>query len=205
MSSVLAQRVLHAPTALLRRCTAVFHAAVLSQDARSGRRIAFTLSVFAGITLLGAFWGAAVAVAGLNALYLCVSLIGCAFILLDFRVGVVLLVLLMPISRSYVFPHAMLGITGLNPLNLLLVATLGSYLLHGLSDGSLRRFVPPPLLWLYIVPILIAGALGSRHVGDIAPGFYIYDMLDFDSVAGYVRNLVVKPLSLVIFALLVGA
>jgi len=205
MSSVLAQRVLHAPTALLRRCTAVFHAAVLSQDARSGRRIAFTLSVFAGITLLGAFWGAAVAVAGLNALYLCVSLIGCAFILLDFRVGVVLLVLLMPISSSTVFPHAMLGITGLNPLNLLLVGTLGSCLLHGLFDGSLRRFAPRPLLWLYIVPILVAGTLGSRHVGDIAPAFLIYDQLEFHDVAGYLRDLVVKPLLLVIFALLVGA
>jgi len=174
-------------------------------DARSWRRIALKLCVFAGLALLGAFWGSAVAVAGLNAMYVCVSLIGCAFILLDFRIGVVLLIVLLPISRSYVFPHAMLGITGLNPLNLLLVGTLGSYVFQGLSDGSLRRFVPRSLLWLYIVPILTAGALGSRHVGDIAPGFYIYDMLDFDSVAGYVRNLVVKPLSLVIFALLVGA
>src|SRR2546425_5098976 len=206
MSSVLAQRVLHAPTALWRRCTAVFHAAVLSQEARSGRRIAFTLSVFAGIALLGAFWGSAVAVAGLNALYLCVSLLGCAFILRDFRIGVVLLILLMPISGSYVFPHSMLGITGLNPLNLLLVATLGSCLLHGLFDGSLRRFMPHPLLWLYIVPFLIAGIIGSRHVGDIAPVFFMYDnVLDFHNATGYFRDLVVKPLFLVIFALLVGA
>jgi len=29
----------------------------------------------------------------------------------------------------------MFGTTGLNPANLLLVATLGSYLLHGLFDG----------------------------------------------------------------------
>src|SRR6266700_2691078 len=92
---------------------------------------------------------------GLNALYLCVALIGCAFILLEFRVGVVLLMLLMPISSSDVFPHAMLGITGLNPLNVLLAGTLGSYLLHGLSDGSLRRFLPRPLFWLYVAPILL--------------------------------------------------
>src|SRR5229473_1195056 len=176
-----------------------------AEDARSGRRIAFALSVFAGITLLGAFWGSAVAVAELNALYLCVSLIAYAFILLDFRVGVVLLILLMPISNSTVFPHEMLGITGLNPVNLLLVGTLGSCLLHGVSDGSLRRFAPRPLLWLYIVPILVAGALGARHVGDIAPAFFMYDRVEFHDAAGYVRDLVVKPLSLVIFALLVGA
>ncbi len=189
MSSVLEQRILRGS----------------EEDARSGRRIAFTLSVFAGITLLGAIWGSAVAVAELNALYLCVSLIACAFILLDFRVGVVLLILLMPISSSTVFPHEMLGITGLNPVNLLLVGTLGSYLLHGVSDGSLRRFMPRPLLWLYIAPILVAGALGSRHVGDIAPAFFMYDQVEFHDAAGYARDLVVKPLSMVIFALLVGA
>ncbi|MGE5947030.1 MAG: hypothetical protein ACM35F_10115, partial [Betaproteobacteria bacterium] len=60
----------------------------------------------AGMALFGLLWGAVVAVAGLNALYLCVSLIACAFILLDFRIGVVLLILLMPISSSAVFPHA---------------------------------------------------------------------------------------------------
>ena len=57
----------------------------------------YKASTLTGVALLGVLWGGVVAVAGLNALYLCVSLIGCAFILLDFRVGVVLLILLMPI------------------------------------------------------------------------------------------------------------
>ena len=175
------------------------------EDGRSWRRIAFKLSIFAGLALLGAFWGSAVAVAELNAVYLCVSLIGCVFILLDFRIGVVLLILLTPISRSVVFPHAMLGITGLNPANLLLLGTLGSCLLAGLSDGSIRRLMPRPLLWLYIVPILVASALGSSHVRDIAPAYYVYDPLLFDDAAGYIRDRVVKPLQLVVFALLVGA
>jgi O-antigen ligase len=160
---------------------------------------------FGGLALLGAFWGSAVAVADLNALYLCVSLLGCVFILRDFRIGVVLLIVMMPISSSIVFPHAILGITGLNPLNLLLVGTLGSCLLHGLFDGSIRRFLPGPLLWLYVVPFLIAGAMGSRHVGDIAPAFFMYDVLDFHDTVGYLRDLVVKPLFMMIFALLVGA
>lgn len=175
------------------------------EGALSWRRIASRLAVFAGIALLGAFWGSVVAVTEWNALFLCVSLIGCAFILSDFRIGVVLLIVLLPISRSYVFPHAMLGITGLNPFNLLLVGTLGSYLLHGLFAGSIRRFMPRPLLWLYIVPILVAGALGSRHVGDIAPGFFIYESLEFYDAGGYIRELVAKPLMMVVFALLVGA
>src|SRR5438093_1348475 len=175
------------------------------EDLRSWRRIASRICALGGLALLGAFWGSAVAVANWNALYLCVSLLGCVFILRDFRIGVALLIVLMPISSSYIFPHAMLGITGLNPLNLLLVGTLGSCLLHGLADGSLRRFLPGPLLWLYVVPFLIAGALGSRHVGDIPPVFFMYDAIEFQDAAGYVLSQVVKPLFMVIFALLVGA
>src|SRR5882672_1264827 len=129
---------------LWRWCAAVPGDDGARESARSRRSIAIKLSVFSGIALLGAFWGSVVAVAEVNALYLCVSLIGCVFILLDFRIGVVLLIPLMPISQSAMFPHAMFGITGLNPANLLLAGTLGSCLLVGVSDGSIRRFMPRP-------------------------------------------------------------
>src|SRR2546430_7797450 len=175
--------------------------AIFSDDASPRLK----LSVFAGIALLGVFWGVVVALAELNALLLAASLFGCVFILRDFRIGVLLLILLLPISYSYLFPHAMLGITGLNPINLLLLGTLGSYLLQGLFDGSLRRFMPRPLFWLYIVPIIVAGALGSGHVDDIAPGLVRYVIMEFDSAPGYIRDMVVKPLFTVISALLVGA
>jgi O-antigen ligase/polysaccharide polymerase Wzy-like membrane protein len=205
MSLVLERRVFPGLAAVWRRCTAIFRDDGSPQDASTWRRIAPKLSVFAGIALLGIFWGYVVAIAELNALLLAASLFGCVFILRDFRIGVVLLILLLPISASYIFPHAMLGVTGLNPANLLLFGTLGSYLLQGLFDGSIRRFMPRPLLWLYIVPIIIAGALGSGHVGDIAPGLSRYVLIEFDNATGYIRDMVVKPLFMVISALLVGA
>src|SRR5258708_21192321 len=173
MPLVLEQRIFPGLAALWRRCTAGLSNGGCPQDGHSRRRVAIKLFSFGGIALLGAFYGFVVAVAGLNALYLCVSLIGCAFILLDFRVGVVLLILLMPISNSDVFPHAILGITGLNPLNLLLAGTLGSYLLHGLSDGSLRRFMPLPLFWLYFAPFRPVAVLESLHSVSIAAVFFI--------------------------------
>src|SRR5260221_11015692 len=97
----------------------------------------------------------------------------------------------------------MLGFDSFTPLNLLLVGTLVSYLFPSLSDASFSPFRPRPLLWLYIVPILVAGALGSRHLGDIP--LFFNGLVEFDNVAGYFRELVVKPLLIVIFALLVGA
>jgi hypothetical protein len=165
-----------------------------------------SLSLLAGLVLLGVLGGSAVAIAGWNALFLVISMIGCAFIFLDFRVGVVLLILLVPISRSALFPHAMFGITGANPLNLLVAVTLASYLLQALTGGGLRRFIPAPLLWLYLTPIVIAGFIGSRHIGEIAPAFELNTGLHmFPNVAGYLQETVLKPLMLVVSAVLIGA
>jgi O-antigen ligase len=159
------------------------------------------------IALFGALWGVAVAAGGLTAFYLCASLIASAFVLIDFRVGVVALILLMPISgSSTLFPHEMLGVVGLNPLNLLLAGTICSWLLHAFAAGSLARFVPRPLLWLYIVPILAAGAIGSRHIHEIAPTLLVmYQGLDFPGAARYLQEMVLKPLLMVVFCLLVAA
>jgi O-antigen ligase len=188
-----------------RRWGSIFLGDSTPADGRSARRFAVRLFAFAGIALLGILWGWVVAVAELNALYLCISVIGCVFILRDFRIGVVMLILLMPISHSAIFPHAMMGVTGLNPLNLLLIGTLGSYLLSELSGGKPGRFIPRPLFWLYIVPIAIAGVLGAQHVDDIARAFFMYDTLEFNNATGYIRDMVVKPLFIVLFALLTAA
>jgi hypothetical protein len=150
-------------------------------DTRTDRFASKPLA-FAGILLLGVLWGSVVAVADLNACTVRRA-DGCVFILRDFRLGVVLLILLMPISSGKLFPHEMLGMKGLNPLNLLLLATLGAYLIRGLSDGGVRRFIPRPLLWLYIAPMVFAGVLGSRHIDEIAPMLF-NGFLEFHSVAG---------------------
>src|SRR3954468_13002913 len=142
------------------------------QTSRTKPSLLRKAGVLAAIALFGVVWGGVVAMAGVNALYLCVSLIGCAFIVRDFRIGVALMIVLMPISRSWMFPHAMLGITGLNPFNLLLVGTVGSLLLQGLSGKARALLVPHPLLWLYVVPIIAAGVLGAGHVHQI-PSFLL--------------------------------
>jgi len=65
----------------------------LSTEPRSWPRIGSIPSALAGIALLGVVWGSVVAIAELNALLLAAALFGCVFILRDFRVGVVLLIL----------------------------------------------------------------------------------------------------------------
>ncbi len=152
----------------------------------------------------GAFCGAAVGAAGLAGALISVSFVACAFCLRDFRFGVVLLVLIMPISSSYLFPHSMFGISGLNPLNLLLAATLGSYVLGYAGSGPFRGLVPSQLL-LYVAPIVFGALLGMRHVGEIPGIFRAMEWIEYGNAVGYWRDLVVKPLFLVLFAVLVAA
>src|SRR6266480_7204257 len=185
MSLVLERRILPRLAVFWLRSASIFRSGTSGRDAGGWRRIALKLSMIVGIALLGIFWGSVVAVAELNALYLVASLIGCVFILRDFRIGVVLLILLVPISNTIVFPRAMLGITGFNPANLLLLCTLGSYLLHALSGGSLRRFMPRPLFWLYLVPMLLAAALGLTHLDEVASILFIIKKPDLTGAAGY--------------------
>lgn len=167
--------------------------------------LALKLCTTAGIVLLCVCWAFAVVLAEWNALIVGLALFACVLIVLDFRIGVVLLIVLMPISLSTIWPHQIGGVTGLNPVNLLVAGTLGSYLLHVLLHKGMAGFVPRPLLWLYIVPFVIAGALGCRHTGEIALYFAMTEYVKFNDVLGYVRDMVAKPLLLVAFGLLVGA
>jgi O-antigen ligase/polysaccharide polymerase Wzy-like membrane protein len=157
------------------------------------------------LAVTGAVFGAGVAAIGVDALYLFAALVGCAFIVRDFRIGVVLLIVLLPVSRSTVFPHEMMGITGLNPLNVVFAATLAACALRTAFDGTLKRLAPRSLLLYYMLPIVVGGILGARHVNEIAPELLRYNAVDFRDAAGYLAELVAKPLMLPVFGLLVGA
>lgn len=156
--------------------------------------------------IAAALLGVLAVVAEAQALIVAASLVGCLFVMLDFRVGVVFLLVLLPLSATAVFPHTMAGITGLNPMNLLLLATLLSLLRHGVPEGGWARIAPRPLVWLYLVPVLLAGLLGSTKAGEIPPQFFaVADMVPFQGAAGYLRDFVLKPLTLVLFTLALGA
>ena len=162
-------------------------------------------AVLAGFTTLGLFWGAAVAAGGMGAALLCISIVACICCVIDFRVGVMLLIVMMPISASVLFPHAMFGITGLNPLNLLLVATLGVFMMRAIGTGGMKGFMPKPLLVLYIIPIAVGAFIGMWHVPEIPTLFLSSEMIFFNTPATYVRDMFAKPMAIVLYALLIAA
>jgi O-antigen ligase len=154
-----------------------------------------------GLGLFGVLCGIGLAVGELQALVASLTLLACFAVLADFRIGAVLLLVMLPVEGSYLFPHSVFGVTGLNPLNLVLAATLASYLVRG---HALQTFLPKQLGWLLIVPIVIAGLLGSRHVNEVYPVFYEMEVVHFTDAFGYLRDVLLKPMLTVVAALVIA-
>ncbi|MEK8088872.1 O-antigen ligase family protein [Thermithiobacillus plumbiphilus] len=159
--------------------------------------------IAAGVAMVGGL--ALVFLGNANTFILAAAVAAAALILRDYRLGVVLLIVFMPLAESEFFPRQMLGVTGLNPLNMLLMATLASYLLKRVFQRQDYPFIPAKMFWLYLIPIAIGAIHGAMSADQIPSFLYASKMLSFDNVAGYLRDLVIKPLFLVLFALLIGA
>jgi len=84
----------------------------------------------------------------------------------------------------------------------MLAATLVSFVLRG---KGLRIFNQQPLLWLFVVPIVVAGVIGSQRVDDIVPFFFENELLHYTEAFGYLRDALLRPLLFVPIALLIGA
>lgn len=161
-------------------------------------------AAIAGMVALGLLWGAFVALSDWSAALICIAAIVCVFTVRDFRVGVLVMIFIMPISASYIFPRAMFGVTGMNPLNVLMVGTLASYTLAAMPDGSMRRFMPFWILPVYLAPIVIAGLNGMGNISQIPQIFRLSESIDFYNAPTYLRDEVMKPFIIVMYALLVG-
>ncbi len=164
-------------------------------------------SVIAGalaLALLAAFFGAAVPILGWLVPVMVVMAGFSVWVMLDFRAGVAFAIVLMPLSALTFFPHEMLGIRGLNPLNMILFLTMVSYVVH----AGLRRWhdpiAPMRLLTWYVLPIGIAALVGMSSVGLIPPRFEAEQLIQFNNSIGYLRDAFIKPQFLVLLALLVA-
>jgi O-antigen ligase len=177
--------------------------AVLSQSLQAGAsRSLIWIAAATLFVAVGALGGLALALGELEALWIALSVVAALVVLVDYRVGAVLLILMLPVYDSSLFPHELMGITGLNPVNLLLAGTLVSYLLRANREPG--RLLQPQLIWLFVVPIIIGGVMGSFRVDEIVPAF-IEDMsVSFHNAPGYLRDMVVRPLFVPLMALLIG-
>lgn len=171
---------------------------------RDPRRAPGVVPAAVALALLTGLAGAAVPLAGLLVPLVAAMLAFSVWVMLDFRAGVGFAVVLMPLSALSFFPHEMLGIRGLNPLNLILFLTTVSYAAHAGLRGWRDRLAPARLLAWYVLPIAIAAAAGMGSVGLIPPHFAAQKLIQFHDSFGYLRDMFLKPQFLVLLALLVA-
>jgi hypothetical protein len=150
---------------------------------------------------LAAALGFAVAVGEFAAFFVAMSVVAGIAVFFDFRIGAVLLILILPMGATYFLPHSVLGVPSLNPFNIVIAATFIACVLRGQFTGM----APRPLVWLYVVPIMIAGLLGMAHAKDIYPLFFDNMIVNFTGPVGYLGEMAIRPLFMVLAALLVGA
>src|SRR5205814_10654978 len=83
------------------------------------------------LVLFGVLCGVGIAMGEVEAMFASVAVIAVAAAFIDYRFGAVTLMVLLPISYVWFFPHSMFGFTGLNPINVLAAATFVSFALRG--------------------------------------------------------------------------
>jgi len=127
--------------------------------------------------------------------------------LLDFRIAVFALMLMFPLTTTYFFPRKLLGISGLNPFNVLFLLALASFVLMRLFARREGRFALPQarLFWPLVVALVAGTIIGSRSI-QLIPAFYYSKGAEiFSTKAEYVRDVLLKPLITLSFVYLIGA
>ncbi len=154
--------------------------------------LALLFSVFVG--LVSALFG------GLAAVALFMLIFPALFILRDYRVGVVGILLLLPLANITLLGH----IPGLNPANVLIALTFGGFILSKMMGRDSVVQLPTIIWWRFILPIGLALMVGLAHFGELTPlmKFRLGD--EFTTRFSYVLALGIKPLLTIMAAWLIG-
>jgi len=118
------------------------------------------------------------------------ALLPLPLILKDFRIGVLALTLLLPVS-SMLPP-----IQGLNFLNILTAASLASFALEmARGDRELVR-LPAPLLWCFLLPTALGLLMALPHLPEIERNYRgVPELQQVHGAASYAVQRYVKPIA----------
>jgi hypothetical protein len=142
---------------------------------------------------------------GFLAALLAIFLVFVAATLFNFRIGVLAAMVLLPLSVTRLVPREILGIKGLNPLNgVLAMTTLAVILLCAFFPKKLLIPRWGKMTWMYIGLITVWGLYGATHVANIPPIYEALKIISFDSAGGYLRDVLLKPLIILMISYMLG-
>jgi len=163
-----------------------------------------TAGMLAGLGLFAFLIGALTGIGGgFYASIAVVLLLGSGFVVWNWRIGLWFCVLLLPFAATYLIPRQMLGIVGLNPMNALLAATLGSLLLTALNPKNAVKLPPLPKVFLvYLAMIAGAAAYGSFYSSMAPIQTDATGSLVAMTKTKYLLDVLVKPMVILVVAML---
>lgn len=132
-------------------------------------------------------------------------LVPAALLAMDYRIGLILLIVLMPYANSRIIPQ--LG--PLSVINLLLAGLCFLYVMRLALLRLANRASPLPvereLVLYYLLPITLAAMVGSMHVGEIPQHFLVANQLEHFNLRDYWISQYFKTMLLVFVACIIGA
>ena len=120
------------------------------------------LAIIAAV-LFAMFSGLALAVAGQLGFLVLFPLIAAALILYDYRLGVVVLAMIIPLSGSVLVPK----LEGLNPYTYLSAAAIAGFMLSRFTNSKPIVWPPKVLLGFFVVPLVAAFLLSIPHLDEL--------------------------------------
>ncbi|MHB1955897.1 MAG: O-antigen ligase family protein [Sulfobacillus sp.] len=140
---------------------------------------------------LAAFFG------GIPALILFAPILPIILVLKDYRVGIVMLMLLTAFQSTPFLPH----FSGFNIVNYLTAATLGALVLTARFNRLPAAPFPRYIVWSYLVPVTLAAIHGIPYVRDL-PSYLAHEA--YRGPVTYIDNLLIKPLLLLLLSWMLG-
>jgi len=142
------------------------------------------------MALFGVLVGAAPTLLGAKiTLLICLAMLPVPLILKDYRIGVIFLTIALPVA-SMLPP-----IRGLNLLNFLTLATLGSFLLQAMFSDVRTVWPPARLFVCFVLPVTLGMVLAWPHLPEAARNYASSSQsVGTYEPANYVLNRFLKPL-----------
>lgn len=137
---------------------------------------------------------------GFAATILAIAFFPLIFILRDYRVGVILMILILPFSEMSVFGH----ISTFSTPQLMIMFTAGCFVLDRLVSRKETLLPPATLWWRYLFPIVFALGIGVTHLGEVTPLMVRILGDEYGSTFKYLVMLGLKPMLIIVATVLVA-
>ena len=147
----------------------------------------------ASILVAAAYGTVSAVLGGSVALLLFAPLLPVLFVFRDFRIGVILLALLLPLQRTPMLP----SFTGFNIVNYLTLATMAALIARVYFQPIRLAPFPHVFWWAYLLPIVLAGLLGVTRIDEVPARSLLLIGTAYATPKAYLAGLVIKPLFLI--------